>query len=105
MNAPPQMPSVWHVTVLALHTGLAIGALLPLRVRILKELAVQGKIVGLELMTALAELGTLKSWSGGKAAMREHRAWLQGWGVGATWWAKTLMLPHVTGGAHQASLL
>src|SRR5262249_15894615 len=77
----------------------------PLLIGILDEFAVEGNIVWVELMAALAELGPLKGLSGREATMRQNGAGRGRWTLRTSRRTKVLGLAYMTGRADQAGLL
>src|SRR4030095_12816626 len=57
VDAAPEMAAVRHVTILALHALAREATGLPLRVRVLEQLAVERESIARELMTAATERG------------------------------------------------
>jgi hypothetical protein len=72
---------------------------------ILDEFAVEGNVVWVELMAALAELGPLKGHRGREAAVRQDGAGRGCRALGTSRRTKVLVLAHMTGRADQAGLL
>lgn len=73
VNAAPGMAAVRHVTMLTLNTVCRIGTQPPLLIGVFEELAIQGKVVRLELMRAFTERRLLVSHAFGEAAMGQRR--------------------------------
>src|SRR5262249_46514052 len=85
--------------VLALYAGPRESARLPLVVRILKELPVKGRPVGLELMAPAAERCREKGRGARDPIVGEGLARsATGERAVAVRWAEALVAPHVTGG-------
>jgi hypothetical protein len=73
VDPPPEVLTIRHVAALARLPLSPIRPLQPLVVRVLQQLTVQGVAIGLKLVTALAELGTLEGGGADRATMREFR--------------------------------